>query len=457
MHAKYDILLENGLDSNVDMQGASSSFVVKPYDLVVSNIPGNGVGLAGFVAAGENFTVEVESRNASGGRTPNFGLESEPENVELNFSSLEFPAGGVDGDFTSGNFSLMAAAGRLQTTEANWDEVGTIKVFASIADGNYQGVGDVTGTPSENLGRFYPDHFSLTGSVTNACTAGGTNFSYFSDPSIQVSYTARAENVTDELVENYDVELGFPVQGITLVAESSDSGSDLAPGRLFVVDATWDDGLAAVTDGAASFLRSTLEAEMSSLVVGIQADNTFDDRDFTSPDMNATTSGDCSAAANCDAVALNNSLRMRFGRLYSKDVHGPESASLPVILQTEYWNGSSWQLNTDDSCTSFGRALIEFNSNNIVSSLDVDFDTSSGADTTGTFVNLDASEMTLSFGNAGLVFSVPGVGKTGSFPVDVDISSMPWLHYDWNQDGNHDNNVPTATVTFGSYRGHDRV
>lgn len=457
LHAKYDILLENGLDSNVDMQGASNSFVVKPYDLVVSNVPGNALGLAGFVAAGENFTVEVESRNASGGRTPNFGLESVPENVELNFSGLEFPAGGVDGDFTSGNFSLTAAAGRLQTTEANWDEVGTIKVFASIADGNYQGVGDVTGTPSESLGRFYPDHFSITGSVKNACTAGGTNFSYFSDPSIQVSYTARAENVTDELVENYDDALGFPVQGIVLVAESSDGGTDVAPGRLNVASASWDDGVLAVTDGASSFLRSTLEAEISSLVVGVKADNAADDRDFDSPNMNAGTSGDCSAAGDCDAVALSNALRMRFGRLYTKDVHGPESASLPVILQTEYWNGSSWQLNTDDSCTSFGRALIEFNSNNIVSSLDVDFDTSSGADTTGTFVNLDASEMTLSFGNAGLVFSVPGAGKTGSFPVDVDISSMPWLHYDWNQDGNHDNNVPTVTVTFGSYRGHDRV
>jgi hypothetical protein len=457
LHAKYDIVLENGSDSNVDMLGSSNSFVVKPYDLVVSNVPGNGVGLTGFVASGESFTVEVESRNAFGNRTPNFGLESAAESVELNFSSLEFPAGGVDGDFTSGNFSLTATAGRLQTTGASWDEVGTLKVFASIADGSYQGAGDVTGTPGEDIGRFYPDHFSLTGSVTNACTAGGTDFSYFSDPSIQVSYTAQAENVSDEVVENYDDALGFPVQGIVLVAESSDGGTDVAPGRLNVTSASWDDGVLAVTDGAASFLRSTLEAEMASLVVGVQADNTADDRDFDSPTMNAATSGDCSAAGNCDAVALNDSLRMRFGRLYTKDVHGPESTALPVILQAEYWNGSSWQLNTDDSCTSFGRALIEFNGNTIVSSLDVDFVGNSDADTTGTFIDLDASTMTLSGGDAGLVFTAPGAGKTGSFPVGVDTSGMDWLKFDWDQDGSHDDDLPTATVTFGSYRGHDRV
>lgn len=41
--------------------------------------------------------------------------------------------------------------------------------------------------------------------------------------------------------------------------------------------------------------------------------------------------------------------------------------------------------------------------------------------------------------------------------MGVDTSGMDWLKFDWDQDGSHDDDLPTATVTFGSYRGHDRV
>jgi MSHA biogenesis protein MshQ len=31
-----------------------------------------------------------------------------------------------------------------------------------------------------------------------------------------------------------------------------------------------------------------------------------------------------------------------------------------------------------------------------------------------------------------------------------------WLQFDWNNDGAHDDN-PSATATFGEYRGNDRI
>ena len=42
--------------------------------------------------------------------------------------------------------------------------------------------------------------------------------------------------------------------------------------------------------------------------------------------------------------------------------------------------------------------------------------------------------------------------------MSVDLSTMPWLQYDWNQDGNHnESQTPDATIKFQQYRGHDRI
>jgi MSHA biogenesis protein MshQ len=51
-------------------------------------------------------------------------------------------------------------------------------------------------------------------------------------------------------------------------------------------------------------------------------------------------------------------------------------------------------------------------------------------------------------GDAGPRFSAPG--SEGSIDVEADISSLPWLLYDWNGDGLLDS--PAAKATFGIFR-----
>ena len=55
--------------------------------------------------------------------------------------------------------------------------------------------------------------------------------------------------------------------------------------------------------------------------------------------------------------------------------------------------------------------------------------------------------------SAPLRLNAPGLNQYGSLRVEVIVPS--WLQFDWDGDGSVD--LPTATATFGRYRGSDRV
>jgi MSHA biogenesis protein MshQ len=52
-----------------------------------------------------------------------------------------------------------------------------------------------------------------------------------------------------------------------------------------------------------------------------------------------------------------------------------------------------------------------------------------------------------------LVLEAPGAGNTGSARLTMNVPL--WLQDDFNGDGSLGS--PKATVTFGVYRGHDRI
>jgi|GEM_PF-765856 len=446
--------------ATVDVLGSSNGFVVKPYDLVVSSLPGNPATTsagAGFKAAGESFQVSVEARQSSGAITPNFGRETTAESVVVNFDSLVFPVGGVNGSVTAGTFSLTGTDGELSASDVSWSEVGSLKLSAAIADGNYLGAGDVTGTVSGTVGRFYPNEFQLaSSSLANSCGA----FSYMQQNDIDLAYTLEAHKVGGGVVANYDnTDLGYPATLATLVAENNNDGTDLTA-RLTVGIVSWDDGLMTLADTTAQFDRSAgLDGPYASLGIGVRL-NDGDGANFDSLDFNAATAS-CVVDVDCDARELAGSLNLRHGRLFLQDVHGPESVVLSVPFRSEYWDNNRWLFNSDDSCTQLPNTAIELDAEAISVNRTVNVDAAGGDDTTGSFgignVNNPAATVNLAGGDAELFFSVPNV--QGDFPVDVDLLAFPWLRFDWDQNNNHsdDTSVPSATVTYGRYRGHDRV
>ena len=59
-----------------------------------------------------------------------------------------------------------------------------------------------------------------------------------------------------------------------------------------------------------------------------------------------------------------------------------------------------------------------------------------------------------SLGDADLSFTPPGPTDDGYVDITVNLPGlgMTWLRYDWDGDGNHDDD-PTARVSFGLFSG----
>ena len=153
-------------------------------------------------------------------------------------------------------------------------------------------------------------------------------------------------------------------------------------------------------------------------------------------------------------------------RLAASNASGSELLNLIVPLRTEYWNGTAFETNVDDSCT-------------VIENLDTDInlsnpDTAGGAPQPGNtamVINDGTTQITsgapsITSGAGQVVFSPPADGDavpdTGYVDMEINLSlDTPldpggsddwWLQYDWNGDGAFDEN-PTARATFGIYSG----
>jgi len=103
-------------------------------------------------------------------------------------------------------------------------------------------------------------------------------------------------------------------------------------------------------------------------------------------------------------------------------------------LRTQYWDGQTWKINANDSCTDFEHANISDASGELISSEDGTL--SGGAYITG----------------EGMRLSSPN--GAGNYPVTYTPDT--WLLWDWDGDGEADN-PPSATLTYGVYRGNDNI
>lgn len=480
LHARAD-LPATADDPAITLEGSSAVTTVKPANLVITTIetsggavnPGTSAAGDGFTVGGSSFRVVVESRNAINGLTPNFGAEVVAEGITLNLVSLVMPAGGNAPALESpASFSFVGTQGRFQNNSVNWPEVGTITINATIADGDYLGSGDVNGSVSGNVGRFYPSHFRLLSSnLVPECTSGG--YSYMSDQlfnhrPLDFSYSIAAQIANSTTAQNYDTSLAYPVTSFLAVAEDSNNGIDLNA-RTLVPNADWEDGVMAVTGGnnggfsrALVGVNEVTDGPFSSLQFGLKTrSTTLDNVDFLAVNrtMNADSTNDCLADNSCNAVALGNLGIFRFGRLFGNNAHGPETADLAVTLNSQYWNGSEFVIHESDDCTAIAMEDISFDGNDLVTDGNRNVALSSGA-TSGIFTDFTPGiEMRMSAGDAGLVFTAPGVGNLGSFLVGINLSDYPHLRFDWNQDSNNadDSSLPSINVSFGRYRGHDRI
>jgi len=162
--------------------------------------------------------------------------------------------------------------------------------------------------------------------------------------------------------------------------------------------------------------------------------------------------------------------KFRWGRLKLSSASGPETQPLKIPVLTEYWNGSRFVTNTADSgggCTVVPKSAIKFNEAALTSdsrrTVNLSFGGSAlAAETTGDSTNgngsLASNDLQLDSGDGNLIFSAPTPADSGTFTVEIDLSSdLEWLRYDWDLDGSHDDSPPKVQGSFGTFGGHDKV
>lgn len=471
------VIAAEGNNPAITLTANSGDFIVKPYSLEasviqtsggVANPGGSSAAGAGnmFVSAGTAFTVKVVAKNGAtptSAITPNFGREATPENVKFVERELVYPTvlnGGILTPLTNpAAFTADPTPGTFINTTIAWNQVGSIKARPELADGNYLGAGDIDDDKkilSGTIGRFYPDHITLTSTTTNTCPAG--SFTFMDQPTIGFNYTLEAKSATNVVLTNYDAT--YTTGTLSYVAENNDSGDGasytLARIGLATPPPAWADGVVSVASSTTKFARQTSTAPdgpYASFRYGLKLTDNFDSRSIESADMNAATAGACSP---CDAKTIGSALNVRYGRLRLDGNSGPESLSMPVNFVSEYWNGTNFLLNSNDSCTIVPLAAITYPSGTLATPSHFVVALNGGT-TTGTYTN-SSGGVHFTAGTAGHSFTKPTTGGTGIFTVGINLSTLDWLKYDWDQNTVYsDTTIPNATYMFGAYRGRDRV
>ena len=378
----------------------------------------------------------------------------------------------------------------------SWSEVGVLTIQADTQS-NYLGMNVNMGY--RNIGRFYPDHFTLEGSNLWDYSPSHNGFAYMNQP-IKMNYTVKAKNRQDGDTENYGLFDASLLAAFNLEAKEKTtvSGSDVFGASL--VDrvhlgsdtpVSWNKASYSFSSDDFIFLKKVEESapytsttdgpfDDTNAVFGLSVDpshSTYQNKDEVNFDKDflATTESFVFPANNgLDDIAVSfvNQPDFRYGRMVLGNVSGPIGGPISVPLRTEYWSGSSFVTNTDDSGSKFKANIYYVMSNHA----------DSGAKLTSTN---SANEQSVSAGKSSVLKASQdtpqretvrlflrqgndsdGIGNNATPVEDDELNAtnegwknaqdmgQPWLQFNWRSKGDED---PSTLVNFGAYRGNDRV
>jgi hypothetical protein len=394
---KYIINLRDDAVGTVD--GASPTITTRPFALVVSaihgsinNLGGNATSGSKFIAASDTFQATVGAYKWNAAADGGIGSDGLPgvgvPDVGATLAQI-IGAGAAPSyrwattlsaasPFTPVTGSLAALSNGTQTgacptgspncftsgvatpTNLSYPEVGSFTLAANATNFLSSGINltaivfDNSATPARNavVGRFYPDHFTLTASSLTAACAGGS-FTYMGQPNLGYTFGIEARNKSDVKTGNY-INAVYNTGAVSLQAENANSGTDLGT-SLSAPTASWSAGAYSFSTSTATFTRPATPVgapggPFDSLQIGV----TVTDADgpvLAARDMNPTTTGACVPATTCTGKSIGTTI-VRFGRLTIGNASGSAALPLTMPIEAQYWNGNAFITNTLDACTS---------------------------------------------------------------------------------------------------------
>ena len=139
---------------------------------------------------------------------------------------------------------------------------------------------------------------------------------------------------------------------------------------------------------------------------------------------------------------------IRHGRIRMEGGSAAPADTLSAIFRTEYFNGSDWSTMSIDNCTAIARSAVTYPDGAIDDGDNLNV-TVGGGQTTGSYASMTSSQINFQSGDAGQTFSAPGAGNIGAFSVSASVSAQPWLQFDWDGDGQHDDaSLPAVQYDF---------
>lgn len=444
----------------IQINAGSSTITTRPFGLAIRGVDAATAIQHGTTAtspvlakAGTNFSATVAAYlwqaaddNGSNGGTANDGVPDPGVNLTNNGltpkfawpvtvapgASLPSGSGNVTGTLSNGSITQASFSGGAATvSNLQYSEVGNVMLTASASNFlNTAGVTvsgdsgmDGTGSSGGYVGRFYPDHFAISGATLTAACTVSTAFTYFGQDGFTTAFSLTAQNAANATTQNYAAAYAklilpsyssYGFTAATLPAGSSLASSATAP------TGTWSAGVASVSARHQISRPTALTAQTT---VTISA---------------APTDGEVPAAT----PSVLGSTLLRYGRLKLNNAYGSELLALPVTLTAQYWNGTAFITHADDSCTSipvpspgagltfYAEVLLGVSGNHL-----------SAGETTATVNSPFVA------GNGGLSLSRPGAGNNGY--VDITVTTPIWLQYNWTGAGNAN---PTSRATFGIFK-----
>ncbi|MFQ5659809.1 MAG: DUF6701 domain-containing protein [Gammaproteobacteria bacterium] len=517
LHARY---LLPAPPVNTFITGSSNAFVVRPFGFDIDSSGKRSAdwlddgflnGTAGddtysadatgtvYVKAGANFNAtvravvwqSVDDTNNDGvadaganltdnAATPNFGREIAPEKVNVTHNVALPTLPGNTGNLVGGA-NLGGFTNGILTTPMNWDEVGIIDLNAALISGNYLGGGsDVTATHA-NFGRFYPDRFMVTDNgpaFADTCTAGAVPFTYqdqtffYGTPPL---LTITALNTAGNVTQNYGdtnpsaaTERFWKLTSTLTRTYTDQAGASAAFAD--VQDPTVTLGGDLNFDGIGTLALNagtTGDAFMYGRVSEEGQFNANVDLSFTAATL-TDSDGVCYDPDNngvCDAYTITGltGVVLRFGRLFVGSAVGSELLPLAVAFQTQYFNGTAFVANSDDSCTRINdldmNGVPDLVLSNTIDVGQVDGDILICPAGTSTMA-LGNNPLTAGDGNLSFTAPTAGAGCTGfsNLTLDLPALGLGHLQYNWDGvdqggDGNLFDDNPSGRATFGIFKG----
>jgi len=436
--------------------GSSNALTVRPFAMVVSAIQRGATANPNvntatgsvFTQAGEAFqaTVAAYRHNGSadsnndglpdaaatlaqttgGGLAPSFAYAT-----SLAAASAYTPASGVLGTLSNGSLAAGVFTGGTSTpTTLSYSEVGSFTLTLAVT--SYLGSAGVdlsgtmfnaTGAQNAVIGRFTPYDFGIslnTPSFTPGCSSNtaftyiGQAFVFGTAPVITLTARNKAGGTTRNYTGNWWKISNSTLNGRAYTAASGTldlSGLPATSADPTIVDLGGaSSGQGTLTFSAGTGLRFTRAAPVAPFNAEVSLALNVLDSDGISYGSNPARFGAASAGNGIAFSGTGGGKSMRWGRLTLSNAISTEFADLRMPVEAQYYNGTSFVLNSDDGCTSFAKTAVAFQS----------FQRNLAA--CETFLSTIVTSVTLSGGKSTLTLTKPGSGNTGSVDLKPGLA-----------------------------------